>query len=175
MAGVQRQRSKQNNASCLVKIPRGCISITQAATISTIVHSEHGTITFKRLAVGCQLCNRKGIDVKSTGKNWVLCLPCEKGSQKSLTEQLEGIRTSLQSPIQSECKGARCDQCRIPGRKASAFGDYSFHDASKEARIKMWCSMCRATIREEGIVPRESSMQGTHVSFAEFVSQSHYQ
>ena len=172
----QRQRSKKNKTSCLVEIPRGCIPLTQAATITTRFHTEgNGTVTFKHLVAGCQLCQRQGIDVKKTSTNWVLCLSCKKGSQENLTEQLEGIREAMLSPIQSECKGQACDQCRDTKKRASAYGDYSFHDATREARIKLWCPECRATIKRKGVVPTESSMQGTHVAFAELRGPPSYQ
>ena len=173
---VQRQKSKRNKVSCLMEVPRGCIPITQAATIVTRIQTEgNGIVTFRKLVVGCQLCQRQGVNVKKTSTNWVLCLPCEKGSQKKLTDQLEGIREALLSPIQSECKGQACDQCRDSKKRASAFGDYSFHDATQEARIKMWCAECRETIKRKGIVPKETSMQGTHVAFTELHGPPFYQ
>ena len=173
----QASKAKQNKATGPLNIPRGCIPATQAAMITTEVQADHGTVTFRKLVVGCQLCGRTGIDVRATSQprlsdnsqtqHWVLCLPCEQGSKLPLERQLEGIREATLSSIKWECKSPVCDQCRFPFKRASAFADYTRQAPLWPPWMKMWCHGCRNSLKETGMVPRPSVLQGTHFTFAD--------
>ena len=131
------QSHKQNKAP-KDDVPRGCIPSSHAAIVPIWWQAEHGTVELKKLVIGCQLCLRTGIPVNATNyvrlaemaatPVWVLCHSCEKGSDKTLEDQLTDLRSATLTSISMECKNPPCEGCRKPERASRIRAEFSWND-----------------------------------------------